>query len=49
MIPPDIVEQVPLDLLGLITGLPADTARIPWDGPQAASSSIKRTLRAGRS
>jgi glyoxylase-like metal-dependent hydrolase (beta-lactamase superfamily II) len=34
MIPPDIVEQVPLDLLGLVTGLPADTARIPWDGPQ---------------
>jgi glyoxylase-like metal-dependent hydrolase (beta-lactamase superfamily II) len=34
MIPPDIVEQVPLDLLGLITGLPADTARIPWDGPR---------------
>ena len=33
-IPPDIVEQVPLDLLGLITGLPAETARIPWDGPQ---------------
>ncbi len=34
LIPPDIVEQVPLDLLGLITGLPADTERIPWDGPQ---------------
>src|SRR5215471_12926322 len=34
MIPPDIVEQVPLDLLGLITGLPAETTRIPWDGPQ---------------
>src|SRR3954470_1232207 len=34
LIPPDIVEQVPLDLLGLITGLPAETARIPWDGPQ---------------
>jgi glyoxylase-like metal-dependent hydrolase (beta-lactamase superfamily II) len=33
-IPPDIAEQVPLDLLGLITGLPAGTARIPWDGPQ---------------
>jgi glyoxylase-like metal-dependent hydrolase (beta-lactamase superfamily II) len=32
-IPPDIAEQVPLDLLGLITGLPADTARVPWDGP----------------
>jgi glyoxylase-like metal-dependent hydrolase (beta-lactamase superfamily II) len=34
LIPPDIVEQVPLDLLGLITGLPADTEQIPWDGPQ---------------
>ena len=32
-IPPDIVEQVQLDLLGLITGLPAETARSPWDGP----------------
>jgi glyoxylase-like metal-dependent hydrolase (beta-lactamase superfamily II) len=28
-----IPDQVPLDLLGLITGLPAETARIPWDGP----------------
>jgi glyoxylase-like metal-dependent hydrolase (beta-lactamase superfamily II) len=34
LIPPDIAEQVPLDLLGGITGLPADTARIPWDGPE---------------
>ena len=34
LIPPDIVEQVPLDLLGLITGLPAETDRIPWVGPQ---------------
>jgi len=34
LIPPDIAEQLPLDLLGLITGLPAETARIPWDGPQ---------------
>jgi glyoxylase-like metal-dependent hydrolase (beta-lactamase superfamily II) len=33
-IPSDIAEQVPLDLLGLITGLPAETAQIPWDGPQ---------------
>ena len=33
-IPPDIVEQVPLDLLGLIAGLAAETARVPWDGPQ---------------
>ncbi|PZS32788.1 MAG: MBL fold metallo-hydrolase, partial [Pseudonocardiales bacterium] len=34
LIPPDIAEQVPLDLLGLIAGLPAENARIPWDGPQ---------------
>jgi glyoxylase-like metal-dependent hydrolase (beta-lactamase superfamily II) len=33
-IPPAIVEEVPLDLLGLITGLPAEMARIPWDGPR---------------
>ena len=33
LIPPDIVEQAPLDLLGLITGLPAEMAQIPWDGP----------------
>jgi glyoxylase-like metal-dependent hydrolase (beta-lactamase superfamily II) len=33
LIPPDIVEQVPLDLLGLISGLPEAT-QIPWDGPQ---------------
>ena len=34
MIPPDIVEQVPLDLLGLIAGLPAEMAQVPWDGPR---------------
>src|SRR5580692_9243200 len=34
LIPPDIAQQVPLDRLGLITGLPAETAQIPWDGPQ---------------
>jgi glyoxylase-like metal-dependent hydrolase (beta-lactamase superfamily II) len=33
LIPPDIIDQVPLDLLGLITGLPADAEQIPWDGP----------------
>jgi glyoxylase-like metal-dependent hydrolase (beta-lactamase superfamily II) len=33
-LPPEIAEDVPLDLLGLITGLPAEAARIPWDGPQ---------------
>ncbi|HTW08535.1 MAG TPA: MBL fold metallo-hydrolase [Acidimicrobiales bacterium] len=34
LIPPDIVEQVPLDLLGLIAGLPQGTVRVPWDGPE---------------
>ena len=34
MMPPGIVDQVPLDLLGLVTGLPDGTARVPWDGPE---------------
>jgi glyoxylase-like metal-dependent hydrolase (beta-lactamase superfamily II) len=33
-LPPEIADEVPLDLFGLITGLPAGTAQIPWDGPQ---------------
>jgi glyoxylase-like metal-dependent hydrolase (beta-lactamase superfamily II) len=33
-LPPEIAEEIPLDLLGLITALPAETAQIPWDGPQ---------------
>ena len=32
-LPPEIAEEIPLDLFGLITGLPAGTARIPWAGP----------------
>ena len=32
-LPPEIADEIPLDLFGLITGLPAETARIPWDGP----------------
>jgi len=31
-LPPEI--EVPLDLLGLITGLPAEATQIPWDGPE---------------
>ena len=34
MLPPEFAEEIPLDLLGLITGLPADAAQIPWDGPE---------------
>ncbi|RFU19268.1 MBL fold metallo-hydrolase [Geodermatophilus marinus] len=33
-LPPEIAEEVPLDLFGLVTGLPAGTARVPWDGPR---------------
>jgi glyoxylase-like metal-dependent hydrolase (beta-lactamase superfamily II) len=33
-LPPEIADDVPLDLLGLITGLPAETAQVPWDGPR---------------
>jgi glyoxylase-like metal-dependent hydrolase (beta-lactamase superfamily II) len=32
-LPPEIAEDTPLDLFGLITGLPAGTAQLPWDGP----------------
>jgi glyoxylase-like metal-dependent hydrolase (beta-lactamase superfamily II) len=32
-LPPEIAEEIPLDLFGLITGLPADTVQIPWYGP----------------
>lgn len=32
-LPPEIAEDVPLDLFGRIIGLPAGTARVPWDGP----------------
>jgi len=33
-LPPEVAGEVPLDLLGLITGLPAETTQIPWDGPK---------------
>lgn len=33
MLPPEIADEVGLDLLGDITGLPAGATRIPWDGP----------------
>jgi glyoxylase-like metal-dependent hydrolase (beta-lactamase superfamily II) len=33
-LPPEIAEETPLDMFGLITGLPAETAQIPWDGPR---------------
>ena len=32
-LPPEIADEIPLDLFGLITGLPAGATQIPWDGP----------------
>ena len=32
-LPPEIADDVPLDLLGQISGLPAGTRYVPWDGP----------------
>jgi glyoxylase-like metal-dependent hydrolase (beta-lactamase superfamily II) len=35
VLPPEFAEAIPLDdLFGRITGLPAETAQIPWDGPR---------------
>lgn len=33
-LPPEIAEEMPLDLFGLITGLPAGATLVPWDGPE---------------
>jgi len=32
-LPPEVAEEIPLDLFGLVTGLPAGTVTVPWDGP----------------
>ncbi|MEU8419686.1 MBL fold metallo-hydrolase [Micromonospora sp. NPDC048835] len=33
-LPPEIAQETPLDLFGLITALPAGTTHVPWDGPE---------------
>ncbi len=33
-LPPEVAEDTPLDLFGLITGLPPGATEIPWDGPE---------------
>ncbi|ATY12352.1 MBL fold metallo-hydrolase [Amycolatopsis sp. AA4] len=33
-LPPELADDVPLDLFGNITGLPAGTTHVPWDGPR---------------
>lgn len=31
-LPPEYAEEIPMDLLVLITGLPSEAAQFPWDG-----------------
>ena len=33
-LPPEIAEETPLALFGLVTGLPTGTEYVPWDGPR---------------
>jgi glyoxylase-like metal-dependent hydrolase (beta-lactamase superfamily II) len=33
-LPPEYADDIPMDLLGLVTGLPEGATRIPWDGPE---------------
>ena len=33
-LPPEVADDIPLEGFGLITGLPAGTVEIPWDGPR---------------
>ncbi|HET7521537.1 MAG TPA: MBL fold metallo-hydrolase [Candidatus Limnocylindria bacterium] len=33
-LPPEIADEVPMDLFGLISDLAADTTELPWDGPE---------------
>ena len=33
-LPPEIADETPLDLFGLITGLPVGATHVPWDGPE---------------
>lgn len=34
-LPPEIADEVPMDLFGILTGLPAGAVMLPWDGPTA--------------
>ncbi len=34
-LPPEIADDVPLDLFGLVTPLPDGATHVPWDGPSA--------------
>jgi glyoxylase-like metal-dependent hydrolase (beta-lactamase superfamily II) len=32
-LPPEYADDIPMELLGRIAGLPADTTQLPWNGP----------------
>ena len=34
VLPPEFAEDIPMELLGLITGLPEGAEHIPWEGPR---------------
>lgn len=34
-LPPEHAEEIPMELLGLLTAVPADAGEVPWDGPTA--------------
>ncbi|WP_342029822.1 MBL fold metallo-hydrolase [Amycolatopsis rubida] len=34
-LPPELADDVPMELFARITGLPAGTEYVPWDGPRA--------------
>lgn len=33
VLPPEYAEDIPMEQLGLVKGLPAGTTQVPWDGP----------------
>ncbi|MET0734790.1 MAG: MBL fold metallo-hydrolase [Microbacterium sp.] len=32
-LPPEYADEIPMELLGLVVGLPAGAEQVPWDGP----------------
>lgn len=34
VLPPELADDIPMELLGQVAGLPVGAARIPWDGPE---------------
>jgi glyoxylase-like metal-dependent hydrolase (beta-lactamase superfamily II) len=33
-VPPEYADEIPMDLFGLVTAVPADASHIPWQGPE---------------